>query len=75
MDKCPVCKVGVFAHELGSCVKCYADRPQPFDLPRPTFTREPAQIRIDSLEKRLRQIKDEKARVEQEIHDLKQWGE
>jgi hypothetical protein len=75
MDKCPVCKVGVFAHELGSCVKCYADRPQPFDLPRATFTREPAQIRIASLEKRLRQIDDERARVKDEIDGLKMYGE
>lgn len=75
MDKCPVCKVGVFAHELGSCVACYAAKPQPFELPRPMFTREPAQIRIVNLEKRLRQIKDEADRVEQEIADLKQWGE
>lgn len=74
---CDECNKYVVQSDCTTCMSCLMKRDgaRGFDLPRPTFTREPAQIRIAGLEKRLRQLDDERDRVAQEIADLKQWGE
>ena len=56
------------------CELCDPMRVQPFELPRYQIEDSPGQ-RVARLEKRAQQLRDELARVEQEIHDLRQWGE
>ena len=70
---CEECRVYVVASECKICAVCLDKTQLPWDLPRTIH--EVAVDRIAALEKRLRQIDDERDRVAQEIHDLRQWGE